>query len=224
MSVVLAQPALSLTDLALGVVTLFLAIRISRLPDVHRHWKTTFWCFGGAALAGAIHHGFVVRWNGVADVSWACISLVVVLAVSYLLAGTVVEVLGPGHAKQFWLLRSVGLVAYVILAANGHAGVSSILLCESLTMAAILALWAWASYRRHPMAPLMVVAIAASGAAAGARQISPEVLEPIGLDPTSLYHLAQIAGMVALYVALTRPRREARAGGAAWHDSYRVPA
>jgi len=110
-----------------------------------------------------------------------------VVAVSYLLAATVAEVLGPQRARAFWLLRSVGLLAYIVVAAAGNAGIEAMLACESLTMACVLVLWLWAAYRSHPLAPAMLLAIAASGSAATATLASAETLRPVGLDPTSLY-------------------------------------
>jgi hypothetical protein len=207
----LAEPAHAFTDLALSLVAVVLAARLRRSPGVHVHWRSTLWWFGGAALAGALHHGVLVRRPEVAEVSWAAISIVVVVAVSYLLAATVAEVLGPGRARAFWLLRSVGIVAYVVAAAAGHAGIGAILACESLTMASVLGLWVWAAYRDHPLAPAMLLAITASGAAATAKLASAEFLRPVGLDPTSLYHLAQIPGLVLLYLAVVAAAH-ARAG------------
>jgi hypothetical protein len=200
---VLSEPAQSLTDLLLGLVAVTLAVRLQRSPAIHRHWRTAFWWFGVAALAGAVHHGAIVRWTRAADVSWAVISVMVVVAVSYLLAATVAEVLGPGRAPAFWLFRSVGLAAYVVLAASGRAGIGSILACESLTMLSVLVLWTWAAYDKHPLAPSMLVAIGASIAAAGAKLPAADLLRPLRLDPDSAYHLAQIAGIVLLYVAIT---------------------
>jgi hypothetical protein len=145
----------------------------------------------------------IVRWPQTADVSWTLISVLVVVAVSYLLAATVAEVLGPGRRRAFWLLRSIGLLAYLVMAATGHAGIATILACEGLTMLSVLALWGWAAARGHPLARPVMVAIVASGAAAGLKALSPSLFSPVGLDPTSAYHLAQIAGMALLYVALT---------------------
>lgn len=202
----IAQPAQSLTDLALGVVVVVLASQLRRVPDVHRHWHASFWWAGVAALAGAVHHGLIVRWARPAEISWAVISVFVVIAVSYLLAGTVVEVLGAGKARVFWLLRSIGLVAYLIAAVTGHAGVTAMLTCESLTMLSVLALWGWAATRGHPLAWPVLLAVLASGGAAGMKVVSPSVTGLVGLDPTSAYHLAQIVGMVLLYRAISRPR------------------
>lgn len=203
MAGVLTEPAQALTDLLLGLVVISLALRLRRLSGVHRYWRGVFWWSGIGALGGFVHHGVLARWPAVAAVSWAILSIMVVLAVSYLLAATVEEVLGPDHARAFWVLRSAGLLAYAWLAVRGHAGIGAILACESITMAAVLALWGWGLYRHHPMAGPVVLAILASGAAAGTQALSPTVTGYVNLDPTSVYHLAQIAGIVLLYRAIT---------------------
>jgi Family of unknown function (DUF6962) len=205
-AIVLVQPAQSLTDLALGAVVVALAFRLRRVHLAHRHWQASFWWAGVAALAGAVHHGIIVRWPRPGEISWAVISAMVVVAISYLLAATVAEVLGPGRSRAFWLLRSVGLVAYVALALTGHAGITAILTCESLTMLCILALWGWAALHRHPLARPVLLGIVASGAAGAVQALSPDVTGWVGLDPTSSYHLAQIVGMVLVYRAAARPR------------------
>jgi hypothetical protein len=200
----LCQPGASLTDLALGLTGLALAIRLARVPGLYRHWVTTMRWTAVAALAGFVHHGWITcseRWAGP---SWAVISGMVVLAVSYLLAATVHEVLGPGQGRVFWVLRSAGLIAYAGLAVTGHAGIGAILLCEGVTMIAILALWGLAAHRRHPLAPLVIAALAASGGAAVFRALPHDVTGALGLDPVSLYHLAQIPGLILLTHALDR--------------------
>jgi hypothetical protein len=202
--VVLAQPAQSLTDLALGLVVLGLALQLRRTPTVQRYWLPPFWWAGIAAVAGAVHHAVFVRWARPAEISWSIISVLVVVAVSYLLAATVKEVLGPGRARVFWLLRSVGLVAYLGAAVTGHAGVTSLLACESITMICILGLWVRAALNDHPLAWPVLIAVIASGAAAIMKAIPDDVMGRIGLDPTSAYHLAQIVGMVLLYRAVRR--------------------
>jgi hypothetical protein len=204
----LSEPALSLTDLALGIVTIALAVLLQRTPGVHRYWRLTFWWVGAAALAGAVHHGVVTYSDTWAGPSWAVISTMVVVGISYLLAASVVEVLGPGRGRVFWVLRSLGLIAYVGLAIAGYAGVNSMLACEGITMIAILALWGRALHDHHPLAVPVIVAILASGAAAGVRALPPDVTELVGLDPTSLYHLAQIPGLVLLaYSLVAAPHR-----------------
>jgi hypothetical protein len=201
---VLAQPDQSLTDLALGIVVIALVIQLQRMPAVPRYWLAPFWWTGVAALAGAVHHAVMVRWARPAEISWTLISILVVVAVSYLLAATVREVLGPGRARAFWLLRSVGLVAYLGAAVTGHAGVTAMLSCESLTMLSVLGLWFWAALHEHPLARPVLAAVLASGAAATAKVVPAEVVGRVGLDPTSAYHLAQIVGMVLLFRAVSR--------------------
>ncbi len=218
----LVQPAQSLTDLLLGVVVVLLALRLRRSPAAHGYWQAAFWWAGVAALAGAVHHGVIMRWPRWADLSWAMISVLVVVAVSYLLAATVAEVLGPGRVRVFWLLRSIGIVAYVLMAATGHAGITAILACESLTMLSVLILWGWAATRGHPLARPVLIAIVASGAAGATQGLSPDVTDRVGLDPTSVYHLAQVVGMVLLYLAIGGSRwvgGGSLAGSAAWRTA-----
>src|SRR5262249_6469693 len=130
----LSEPAAALTDLALGIVTVTLAMRASS-ANVPKHWRTMLWWAAGAAIAGAVHHGFVTyfpRWSGL---SWAVISAMVVLTISYALAASVEDVLGPGRGRVFWMLRLASLSAYAVLATFGHYGIGTILACEGVTMA-----------------------------------------------------------------------------------------
>ena len=204
---VLTQPAQALTDLLLGLIVVCLAAGLRNVPARHGYWRAAFWWAGIGALGGFLHHGVLVRWPAVGKVSWAVVSVMVVVAVSYLLAATVEEVLGPGHGRAFWALRAIGLLAYVTIAISGHAGVTAMLYCESLTFASILVLWGVAAHRGHPLARPVLYAILASGAAAGSRALSPAVTGLVNLDPTSAYHLAQIAGMVLLYRAVSSAAR-----------------
>jgi hypothetical protein len=210
---VLSQPAPALTDLALAVVTLNLAVAAAR-AGVARLWRRTLWWAGAAALAGAVHHGFVTyspRWSGP---SWALISGMVVVTVSFGLAATVHDVLGPGRRRAFWVLRLLSLGAYAGLALFGHYGVGTILACEGVTMVTILVLWCLAMRRGHPRAPAMLLALGAC-VAAGCVRALPSHVVPGGLDAISLYHLAQIPGIVLLYQALAGPAFRRSASGLA---------
>ena len=93
----LCEPAPSLTDLALGLVALAGLARAAEPAGRAPLLALTFWWTAAAALAGAVHHGVVTCSDTWAGASWAVISGMVVLAVSYLLAATVEEVLGPGR-------------------------------------------------------------------------------------------------------------------------------
>src|SRR5262245_60514130 len=88
---VLSEPGPSLTDLALAVVTVVLAVRAG--SAISRSWRTMRWWAAAAALAGAVHHGVVTRWPRWAGPSWAVISAMVVVTISYALAATVRDVL-----------------------------------------------------------------------------------------------------------------------------------
>ena len=62
----LCEPAPALTDLALGLVTLALAVALRSRPGVHRYWRLTFWWTGSAAVAGffvAVFPGNVHHWR-----------------------------------------------------------------------------------------------------------------------------------------------------------------
>lgn len=204
----LSEPASALTDLLLGAVAVALATGLTRRSDLTPHWARMFWWTAAAALAGALHHGFVTQSDEWTDRSWLVVTFLVVIAISYLLAASVDEVLGPGHARAFWVLRSGSLVAYLVVAVTLGASIGAILLCEGVTMLAVLALWAVGIRRGHPRARAVAVAIVASIGAAVIRGLPSDLVDPTGLDPTSLYHLAQIPGLVLLY------RAAANTGGA----------
>ena len=61
---VLVQPMPSLTDLALGLVTLYLVRRLPRGGELSRHWRAAFAWAAGTALAGAVYHGVLVGSPG----------------------------------------------------------------------------------------------------------------------------------------------------------------
>ncbi len=197
----MSEPAASLTDLALGVVTIILASRL-RVPHVNKWWRRTMWWAGVTALAGAVHHGFVTYSRTWAGPSWAVISAMVVVTISFSLAATVHDVLGPARHRTFLALRSLSLGAYAVLAASGYYGMGAILACEGVTMVTILVLWAVALERGHPRAPGMIVALGASMVAGATRALPAHVTQLVQLDPVSVYHLAQIFAMVLLWAVL----------------------
>ena len=199
----LSEPAPALTDLALGLVTLALAVSLGRSEVVNRYWRRMLWWAAAAALAGALHHGVVTYSDTWSGPSWAVISGMVVVTISYTLAATVHDVLGADRGNVFWLLRSLSLGAYAGLAVFGYYGIGTMLACEGVTMVTILVLWGLAFHGRHPRAPAMLLALGASIVAGSLRAVPASVTDSVGLDPTSLYHVAQIPAMVLLYLALT---------------------
>jgi hypothetical protein len=198
---ILAEPALALTDLALGAVGVALVAVIRAQPGLGRSWRRTFEWTAAAALAGFVHHGVVAHSDRLTGVSFAVVTTMVVVGVSYLLAATVDEVLGAGNRRVFWMLRAASLGGYLALAIAGRAGASSILMAESVTMVLILALWIRAVRQRHPLAERVIVAFVVNAMAALAQEL-PSSTHVAGLDPTSLYHLAQIPGLVLLAWAI----------------------
>ena len=194
---VLVEPLPSLTDLALGLVTLYLLSRLPRGRAASGYWRATFLSSAVSAFAGAAHHGYFVgtRAN---DLSWALTSAIIVVTISFLLAATVIEVLGRNRGAVFWPLRLVGLLAYAVVAATGHAGITAILLCESVTMLSVLVLWTWAWRHGHPMGRPMMIAIGTNIGAALLRVIP----DGLAVDPVSAYHLGQIVAMVLLFRAV----------------------
>lgn len=193
----LSEPAPALTDLALGIVTLLLT-PLLRGPNVNPNWRRTAWWAAASALTGFVHHAVMTARDNLEGPSWAVISGMVVVTISFSLAATVSDVLGPGRRRVFWVLRTASLGAYGILALLGHYGVGTILACEGVTMVCVLALWGVALARHQPRAPRMMVALGTSAIAGFTRALPSSVTERVGLDPTSVYHLAQIPPMVLL--------------------------
>jgi hypothetical protein len=126
----------------------------------------------------------------------------VVVTISYALSATVRDVLGPGRRRVFLALRASSLAVYAALAVFGYYGITTILACEGVTMASVLVLWVVALSRRHAGSGWMVIALAASALAGCSRALPGRMTGAIGLDPTSLYHVAQIPAIILLYAAL----------------------
>jgi hypothetical protein len=213
----------SLTDLALGLVTLYLVPRLPRDVEGARYWRAAFAWAAVTALVGAVYHGFLVDVPRAGEVTWAVMSTMVVLVMSFLLAASVVQVLGRSRAIVFWPLRLLGVAAYAVVAATGHPSITAIMLCESITMACVIGLWVWAGLRRDPSGRPMLVAIGVSIAGALLRLV-PGAAALLGLDPDSAYHIGQIVGMVLLFRAVARsgPRPEADYGTPSGRTSQTV--
>lgn len=197
--------AQAVTDLVLGLVTLACAVSLRWVNGVDRAWHATFWLAAASALAGAAHHGLLRT-----GASWTVVGVSVVLAISYLLIGTAREMLGRRGVRIVVVVRVVGVAAYAVAVLAGESGLSVLLLCESLTMASILGLWLYAAGRGHPMARPMIVAILAHGLAGIAFALPAATTARVGLDPTSLSHLAQIPGVLLFYRAVAGSGRSRR--------------
>jgi hypothetical protein len=211
--------AAGLTDVLLGAVLIWCAIRIRAVaPGTHRYWTLTFWTAGAGAFAGTAHH-LVFQWSDrAADLSWIAVGILVAVAISYLLAASAVELVDARLARWFIRIRIAGLVAYLVVISTFGIGRSGpLVISESVTMACIVGLWCYGLYIGHPRAKRMMVAIVGSAASAAALAL-PAVGTTTGLDGRSLQHLAQIPGVLLLMYAVTlevpsrataRPRVEA---------------
>jgi hypothetical protein len=201
-SAVLVQPLASLTDLALGLVSLALAPRVPRAVPGGRYWRAAFAWTAAVALIGAVYHGYLTGGPS-GEVTWAVMSVMVVVVMSYLLAATVIAVLGPTRAIVFWPLRLIGFLAYAVIAALGHPSIEAIMYCESLTMACVVGLWVWAAWRRHPAGRAVLLAVGVSIVGALFRLV-PGASDLLHIDQDSAYHIGQVVGMVLLYRAVRR--------------------
>ena len=200
----LLEPASSVTDFALGALAIGAALLIDRQEPVHHHWRLSFFFMGLAAILGGVHHGFIGPGGTSAAVSWAVISLSIAVAISFLLSATIASVLGQGRGRPLLVIRGVSLLAFFILAVLGRATIVTLLITEGLAMTVVVLLWLHAWRLEQPGAGLILIAIGASLMAAVVRGSSLHVTLAWEFDSTALYHLAQMPGIILLYVAVKR--------------------
>jgi hypothetical protein len=194
------EVAAGVTDLLLGAVLVVSAWRLGRTPGVHRYWALMFWFAAAGAFAGTAHHLLFRGSRAASDRSWLAVGVLVIIAISYMLAATATDLLDERLARLFIRLRIAGLVAYVVLIATmGIGRTKPLVLSESLTMAAIVGLWFYALYVGRPAAGRMLTAIAVCALSAIFFLLPTEVLPTsVGLDARSLQHLAQIPGVLLI--------------------------
>jgi hypothetical protein len=194
--------AAGLTDLLLGGVLLGCALRLRAMPWVHRYWVYALATAGLGAWAGTLHHLVFAGSPRSANLSWVAVGVLVATGISYLLAGTAVELLPPRIARIFIQVRIAGLIVYVIVISTIGVGRSlPLVLSESVTMASIVGLWGYALYLKQPRAARMVVAMTTCGLSAAVLAVPPSIGSHLGMDGRSLQHLAQIPGVLLLYRA-----------------------
>lgn len=189
-----------ITDLVLGAVLAGCAARLWQVPWAHRYWPLTFLAAATGSLVGAVHHLLFAGSRRASDLSWLAVGVLVAVAISYLLAASATELLDRRRARLVIRLRIAGLIAY--LTATAVAGIgraTPLVLCESVTMAAIVGLWLYGWQAGHPGAGTMVAGIAA-GAASAAVFLLPAglLVRTVGLDASSVQHLGQIPGLLLI--------------------------
>ena len=201
----LVEPASSLTDFALGILAVTAALRLISRDTADHHWRWFFIWIGVAGLWGGFHHGFIVGHETVAAVSWSAISLMVAVAISYLLAASVNSVLGDGRGRPLLVIRAISLAVFFVLVVSGNSSVLTLMLTEGLAMALVIGLWLYAWRESQPEVGLVLGAILVSILAAILKASDLQfTLVGMEFDPNSLYHLAQMPGLLLLLIAIQR--------------------
>ena len=165
----LLEPASSLTDFALGGLSIAAAFGLAGRGPVGSPWRWFFLFTGLTAIWGGVHHGFLPSEGTAAGLSWSGITIGVALAISFALSSSIVTVLGPGKGKPMIAIRGVCLVAFVVLVLLGRASVPTLLVTEGLAMLMIVGLWLHAWGQAHPGSGMVLTAIFVSILAAAAR-------------------------------------------------------
>ena len=200
----LLEPASSVTDFALGILAIGAALPIERNERPHHHWRLTFFFIGLAGILGGVHHGFIGTDGTSGAVSWGIVSLTIAVAISFLLSATIASVLGEGRARPLLVIRGISLLAFLILVILGHASILTLVITEGIAMIMVVLLWMYAWRLQQPGAGLVLFAIGASILAAVVRGSSAHVTLGWEFDINALYHLAQMPGIILLWLAVRR--------------------
>lgn len=202
----LVEPASSLTDFLLGIIAISAALALPGKGQTQLLWRCTFAAIGVAAVLGGVYHGFLEPYETIAKASWSAIILIVAIGLSFLLAATVATVLGEGRGRILLVIRTASLVATLVLAILGRATIGTLLITEGLVMVMVVLLWVHAWRLGYPRVGIVLVAIVTS-MLAGAVRGSSLHLDFAGweFDTNALYHLAQMPGVVLLYMAVRQP-------------------
>jgi hypothetical protein len=198
--------AAGVTDLVLGAALVVCAGRLQRTAGVHRYWALMLWSAAAAALAGTAHHLLFHGTRRASDLSWIAVGVLVAIAISYMLAASAAELFGRRLGRIVIGLRVGGLLAYLTVITTTDVGrTGPLLLSESVTMTAIVGVWFYALYVRHPGAGEMLVAIAVCALSAVFFAFPAGTLSStVGLDARSLQHLGQIPGVLLISHAIIR--------------------
>lgn len=197
----LAEPASSLSDAALGAVSLGTAAVLARRRRAHPAFVASIGAMGGAATWGAIHHAVITPHPVLKHRSWTAIAAALSTGIGLLFAASAGATLPPGAARRLAPAGALGPSLYVALAATGRRDMNTMVVAQLPNMVGIVGLWVGAVARRQPGGALGLAAVLASAAAAGVRAVPRSALAQTRLDPDSAYHLAQIPGVIVLALA-----------------------
>jgi hypothetical protein len=155
---------------------------------------------GGGRRAGRRRPPPAAAWlRRASDLSWSLTGVLVAVAISLFLAASATELLDRRLARLVVGLVTLILAGYVLAAGLGAGGTRSLVVSESVTMAAIVGLWARAAYAGRPGGGLLLLGIVLSAASAVFYAVPAGTLRGLlGLDALSLQHVAQIPGLLVV--------------------------
>ncbi len=198
------EPAAAVTDWILAALALSAGVVLLFDEKRSRYWAFAFFAAAISAFVGAVYHAWLKAsgtWSGPV---WGSVTLIVAVMVSFILAATVETVLGPGSRKLWMTIRLASLLAFAVVVLLGGGSISSLLYLESVTMAAVVVIWAMAFRRKMPGSGTLLTAIVLSGGAAIVRAIPVRFVASWEWNSDSLYHIAQIPGLVAMLIGAQR--------------------
>jgi hypothetical protein len=212
--VVLHEPDVALSDLALSVETFAFALIGRRLPSAHRPLRTVtallFLWLGASSLLGSVYHGFFPL--GTATAAGRTVWILTMLSVGG--AATMVWMLGgvlTGRPpRRVAPVATLLFAAYLLFLYFVDYGFRVSIAFSIPPLLALLGVFMWKMVRgRSPGAPFGIAAILVMFAASALQQLH------IGLHPryfnhNALYHLIQGIALALLFNALRCEAREQR--------------
>lgn len=201
----LAEPVTTLTDFALGGVTVWLAVLLLRNNSLScRFWTLAFAALAVAALLGGTFHGFEIQGL------WKPTVLAVGVASFGMLAGSAYAITTGNVRRALVIAAALKLVLYEAWML-GHDEFIFVVADTASAMLAVAALHLLAL--DNPATRWILGGVAVSLIAAGI-QAGRVVLHPQWFNHNDLYHVVQIAAM-ALYYAGARRMTDLPSGSAA---------
>lgn len=198
------EPAASATDWGIAGIAIagMVSVLVARSPRESAFWLLALLAIAMSAGLGAVYHGWLKSsavWSGPV---WAAVTWCLAAMLTFILAGTSRVAADPGRANLWTTIQVASLALFTVAILLGLASISTLLWLESVAMAAILLLWLRGVRRKLPGSRAILLAAGLSGAAALFRLLPIEFRLGWDWDPESLYHIAQVPGLVAFVAAI----------------------
>jgi hypothetical protein len=190
------------TDALLGAVCVAAALHLAAVPTAAT-WKRALWVIVFGLLScgswlGAVAHG--LQWSDAARTAlWRPLYLSLGLAVALMFVGAVYDWRGEAAAR--WLLPwalAVGLLFFALTQKLGGAFVLFVLYEGAATAVALVIYASLAAGGATPGAGAITLGIGLSLVAAAIQASNLSVRIFVRFDHNALFHVVQIAGVVAL--------------------------